>query len=188
MEINNQIKKIQDTVLDLLNKAIIEDKLNEKEFDFIVEIIGINPNILKDINFGPEILWELIEKNELLAIEIFFKISQNIIFENYIYCFLKNKFSIKSLYVMFKLILRIDFPSRFLYHYFDHIIDEYKLEINLNNKKRIARFLSCMICNLLENEHITFEAVPPSIKEFFKENFNDSKISELEKMINNSKN
>ena len=56
---------IQDTLSNLLNKPIKNKSLSEEQFNFIIEIIEENPNILKEIGFKPDNLFELIEKKFL---------------------------------------------------------------------------------------------------------------------------
>lgn len=188
MQTNSEIKKIKNLLLNLLNKALNNISLNKKEFDFIVDIIEINPSILNDINFGPDMLFELIEKNDKLAAEILLKISSHKNFVDYISHFFTSKLSCNSLKVMYQLINKIEFPPFFITSYFKHIIKEFECENNLIIKKRFANIITYSLLFLLKNSHITIEMIPLSINAIFKEKYDVSNILELEELIKNGKN
>jgi hypothetical protein len=55
--------------------------ITEEQVKYILEVLSDNPKILVDIQFTPENLMKLIEKNHNLATEIFLKISKSEIFQ-----------------------------------------------------------------------------------------------------------
>jgi len=180
---------IQDTLSNLLNKPLKYNKpLNEEQFNFIIETIEENPNILKEIGFKPDNLFDLIEKNETLATEIFYKLSNHHGFEDYLSLFLYRKWSINSLKVINKLIQKIEFPSQFITGYIKHIIKDFEAEQKKDQKLRLARLISFFLLNLLDHEHITIDMIPPTINVIFSERNKDSDILQLQEKINNSKN
>lgn len=71
----------QDTISSLLNRILKNKVLTEEQNSYVLEVIGENPNILKEINFTPESMIQLIEKNEDLATEILCKIGRHNSFE-----------------------------------------------------------------------------------------------------------
>lgn len=56
-------------------------QINEEQTRYILDKITENPNILTEIEFTPECLMKLIEKNTKLATDILHKISKNQYFE-----------------------------------------------------------------------------------------------------------
>jgi hypothetical protein len=69
-------------VLSLLIKIInTSSPINEEQTRYILDKITENPNILNEIEFTPECMMKLIEKNTRLATEIFHKISKNQCFQ-----------------------------------------------------------------------------------------------------------
>jgi hypothetical protein len=74
----------QDTVASILNKPLNNKPINEEQIKYILDILSENPKILVEIQFTPDDLMKLIEKNHTLATDIFLKISKNIIFEKYL--------------------------------------------------------------------------------------------------------
>ena len=179
---------IQDTLSNLLNKPLKNKLLNEEQTNFIIETIEENPNILKEIGFKPDNLFELIEKNELLATEIFFRLSNQTGFEDYLSLFLEKNWSVNSLKVVNKLIQKIDFPSAFITSYLKHIIKNFEDETKKDQKKRLAKLISFFILNLLDHEHITIDIIPPSINSLFNEKQKDPDILQLQEKINAFKN
>jgi hypothetical protein len=179
---------IQDTLSNLLNKAIKNKSLNEEQFNFIIETIEENPNILKEIGFKPDNLFELIEKNELLATEVLYKISNSMGFEDYLSLFIEKKWSINSLKVINKLIQKIEFPAQFITTYLKHIIKNFETEPKKDQKRRLARLISFFLLNLLDHEHITINMIPPSISLIFEEKQKDPDIQKLQEKINTFKN
>ena len=97
---NIDITPVKKTLLKLLNKSLNKEILNEKEKKFIIDVIKINPQILKEIGFSPESMFELIEYNESLANEILFFLSSYEGFENYMALFLIRKWSVNSMKVI----------------------------------------------------------------------------------------
>ena len=146
---------IQDILSNLLNRPLKNKSINEEQFNFITETIEENPNILKEIGFSPNNLFDLIEKNESLATEIFFKLSNHSGFEDYLTLFLDRDWSVNSLKVVNKLIQKIEFPSQFITGYLKHIIKNYESEGKKDQKNRLAKLISFFILNLLDHEHIT---------------------------------
>ena len=179
---------IQDTLSNLLNKPIKNKSLNEEQFNFIIETIEENPAILKEIGFKPENLFDLIEKNELLATEIFYKLSSYSGFEDYLSLFLNRKWSVNSLKVLNKLIQKIDFPATFITTYIKHIIKNFESEPKKDQKKRLAKLISFFLINLLDHEHITINMIPSTINIIFDEKLKDPDILKLQEKINTSKN
>ena len=179
---------IQDTLSNLLNKPLKNKSLNEEQFNFIIETIEENPNILKEIGFKPDNLFDLIEKNELLATEIFFRLSNQTGFEDYLSLFLEKNWSVNSLKVVNKLIQKIEFPSQFITSYLKHIIKNFESETKKDQKKRLAKLISFFILNLLDHEHITIDIIPPSINSLFSEKHKDPDIQKLQKKKKKNKN
>ena len=179
---------IQDTLSNLLNKPLKNKSLNEEQFNFIIETIEENPNILKEIGFKPDNLFDLIEKNELLATEILYKLSNHNGFEDYLSLFLDKKWSINSLKVINKLIQKIEFPPQFITSYLKHIIKNFEAEPKKDQKKRLAKLISFFLINLLDHEHITINMIPPTISVIFEEKLKDLDIQKLQEKINTHKN
>ena len=179
---------IQDTLSNLLNKPLKNKPLNEEQSNFIIETIEENPNILKEIGFKPDNLFELIEKNESLATEIFFKLSNHTGFEDYLTLFLEKNWSVNSLKVVNKLIQKIEFPAQFITSYLKHILKNFESEPKKDQKVRLGRLISFFILNLLDHEHISINMIPPSINSLFNEKNKDKDILKLQEKINTIKN
>ena len=160
---------IQDTLSNLLNKPLKNKNLNEEQFNFILETIEENPDILKEIGFKPDNLFELIEKNETLSTNILYKIANHGGFEEYLGLFLEKKWTINSLKVVNKLIQKIDLPSQFITSYLKHIVKCYENETKKDIKGRLAKLVSFFLINLLDHEHITENMIPESINVLFNE-------------------
>ena len=67
-----------------MNKIInntSNSNINEEQTKYILDKISENPSILSEIEFTPECLMKLIEKNTKLATDIFHKISKNQCFQ-----------------------------------------------------------------------------------------------------------
>jgi len=71
----------QDAVASILNKPLNNKNITEEQMKYVLDILSENPNILAEIQFTPDNLMQLIEKNSNFAAEILLKISKNIIFE-----------------------------------------------------------------------------------------------------------
>ena len=176
---------IQDTLSNLLNKPLKNKTLNEEQFNFIIETIEENPNILKEIGFKPDNLFELIEKNENLATEILYKIANHEGFEAYLNLFLEKKWTINLLKVINKLIQQIDFPRQFITAYLKHLIECYENESKKESKVRLAKLIAFFLINLLDHEHITTDMIPETISVIFNEKSKDNDILKLqEKLLN----
>ena len=176
---------IQDTLSNLLNKPLKNKTLNEEQFNFITETIEENPNILKEIGFKPDNLFELIEKNENLATEILCKIANHEGFEAYLNLFLEKKWTINLLKVINKLIQQIDFPRQFITAYLKHLIECYENETKKETKVRLAKLIAFFLINLLDHEHITTDMIPETISVIFNEKSKDNDIQKLqEKLLN----
>jgi len=176
---------IQDTLSNLLNKPLKNKSLNDEQFNFILETVEENPNILKEIGFKPDNLFELIEKNETLATEILYRMSNHNGFEEYLTLFIDRKWTINSLKVINKLIQKIEFPPEFITSYLKHIIKNFDSETKKEQKNRLAKLISFFLINLLDHEHITIDMIPPSIDTLFKEKNKDPDIHKLEEKIRN---
>ena len=176
---------IQDTLSNLFNKPLKNKILNEEQFNFIIETIEENPNILKEIGFKPDNLFELIEKNENLASEILCKIANHEGFEAYLNLFLEKKWTINLLKVINKLIQQIDFPRQFITAYLKHLIECYESETKKETKVRLAKLIAFFLINLLDHEHITTDMIPETISVIFNEKSKDNDIQKLqEKLLN----
>ena len=172
----------------MLNKPIKNEALNEKEFNFIIEIIGIYPKILNDISFNPDNFCELVEKNEILATEIMYTISTDRIFEDYLKIFFRNRFSINSVKVINKLIQRVEFPVYFINFYIKNLINIFKTEINLFQKQRIGKLIAYFCINLLDFGHITIDMIPTNINALFNESYKDPDILKLKDKLSSFRN
>ena len=176
---------VQDTLSNLLNKPLKNKTLNEEQFNFIIETIEENPNILKEIGFKPDNLFELIEKNENLATEILYKVANHAGFEGYLNLFLEKKWSINLLKVVNKLIQKIDFPRQFITTFLKHMITCYENEQKKESKVRLSKLISFFLLNLLDHEHITTDMIPESITTLINENLKEHDIQKLNEKIAN---
>ena len=177
------ITPVKNTLSNLLNKTINSIALKEKEFNFIIQIIEIYPYILDEIGFNPDRFHLLMEKNDNLATEIFFKLINCSLFEDYLSLFIEKNFSVNSLKIMNKLIQKIEIPSCFIKSYIRHIIMEYKNQIDIWQKERIAKLFSFFLLNLLDNKHITIDIIPISINEILDKDYKDPDITKLKERI-----
>ena len=176
---------VQDTLSNLLNKPLKNKTLNEEQFNFIIETIEENPNILKEIGFKPDNLFELIEKNENLATEILYKVANHVGFEGYLNLFLEKKWTINLLKVVNKLIQKIDFPRQFITTFLKHMITCYENEQKKESKVRLSKLISFFLLNLLDHEHITYDMIPESINILFNEKSNEHDVQKLhDKLLN----
>ena len=176
---------VQDTLSNLLNKPLKNKTLNEEQFNFIIETFEENPNILKEIGFKPDNLFELIEKNENLATEILYKVANHVGFEGYLNLFLEKKWTINLLKVVNKLIQKIDFPRQFITTFLKHMITCYENEQKKESKVRLSKLISFFLLNLLDHEHITTDMIPESITTLISENIKEHDIQKLnDKLLN----
>lgn len=174
---------IQETLSNLLNKPLKNKALTEEQNNFIIECIDENPNILNEIGFKPDNFFELIEKNEILATEILYKISGHHGFENYLTLFLEKNWSVNSLKVANKIIQKVELPPLFITKYIKHIIQNYVSE-KKDSKIRLAKLITIFINNLLDHEHINVKMIPSEIKEIFDGGIQDDDIRKLQEKIN----
>ena len=164
---------VQDTLSNLLNKPLKNKTLNEEQFNFIIETIEENPNILKEI------------KNENLATEILYKVANHVGFEGYLNLFLEKKWTINLLKVVNKLIQKIDFPRQFITTFLKHMITCYENEQKKESKVRLSKLISFFLLNLLDHEHITTDMIPESITTLISENIKEHDIQKLnDKLLN----
>ena len=177
------ITHVKKVLLNLLNKPFNNESLNQKEFDFIIDIIEIYPYILDEIGFKPDKFYVLMDKNEILATEILFKLINCNLFEDYLTLFIEKGWSVNSLKIINKLIQSVELPSCFIKLYLQHIIKEYKEQNSLEQKLRLAKLFSFFILNLLTHEHITVDVIPTSINVILDKNYKDPDIIKLRETI-----
>ena len=173
----------QETISNLINRPLKNKALSEEQTNYLLESIGENPAILKEINFSYDSMMKLIEKNGELATEILFKISKHDGFENYLSLFLERAWTVNSMKVVNKLIQKVEMPKQFIICYLRHIIKSYKDEAKQENKTRIARLAAFFILNLSEHEHINIDMIPKEIEEIFVEKSKDDDILKLQQKI-----
>ena len=178
---------LQETLNNLINRPLKNKSLSEEQINYILETIDENPNILKEINYKPECLMNLIEKNDDLASQILLKISNHNGFEDYLTLFLENTWTVNSMKVANKIIQKVEMPEAFITTYLKHIIENYKNEKKKENKTRLARLTAFFITNLLDHEHISIKMIPVQIDEIFSEKTKDEDIQKLQNKINQMK-
>ena len=178
---------LQETLNNLINRPLKNKSLSEEQINYILETIDENPNILKEINYKPECLMNLIEKNDDLATQILLKISNHNGFEDYLTLFLENTWTVNSMKVANKIIQKVEMPEAFITTYLKHIIENYKNEKKKENKTRLARLTAFFITNLLDHEHINIKMIPVQIDEIFSEKTKDEDIQKLQNKINQMK-
>jgi len=175
---------VQENLNNLINRPLKNKSLTPEQIDYILETIGENPNILKEINFTPDSIMKLIEKNDDLATQILYKISDYNGFEEYLSEFLTKNWSVNSMKVVSKIIQRIEIPDIFIKKYLQHIMDNYKNEKKKESKTRLARLTAFFIINLIEHEHIGIDIIPEEVNEIFNEKTKDDDIIKLKKTLN----
>ena len=183
----NKNENIETTFNNLINRPLKNKSLSEEQINYILETIGENPNILKEINYKPECLMNLIEKNDDLATQILLKISNHNGFEDYLTLFLENTWTVNSMKVANKIIQKVEMPEAFITTYLKHIIENYKNEKKKENKTTLARLTAFFITNLLDHEHINIKMIPVQIDEIFSEKTKDEDIQKLQNKINQMK-
>ena len=177
------ITPIKEIILKLINKASQSSPLNQKEYNFIFNIVKLNPNILLEIGFSHEDIYDLIEKDEYLVTNILLNISESNKYELYLQNFLSKKFSVNSLKTVNKLIQRIEFPSVFIMTYLKKVIQDFKDESQPFLKERMAKLITFFILNLLTHEHITIDVIPSTINLIFNENYVFKELKVLQEKI-----
>ena len=175
---------VQENLNNLINRPLKNKSLTDEQISYILETIGENPNILKEINFTPDSIMKLIEKNDDLATQILYKISDYNGFEEYLSEFLTKNWSVNSMKVVSKIIQRIEIPDIFIRKYLQHIMDNYKNEKKKESKTRLARLTAFFIINLIEHEHIGIDIIPEEVNEIFNEKTKDDDIIKLKKTLN----
>jgi hypothetical protein len=175
---------VQENLNNLINRPLKNKSLTDEQISYILETIGENPNILKEINFTPDSIMKLIEKNDDLATQILFKISDYNGFEDYLSEFLTKNWSVNSMKVISKIIQRIELPDIFIKKYLQHLMDNYKNEKKKESKTRLARLTAFFISNLIEHEHLGKNIIPEEVNEIFKDKYKDDDITKLKKILN----
>ena len=175
---------VQENLNNLINRPLKNKSLTDEQISYILETIGENPNILKEINFTPDSIMKLIEKNDDLATQILFKISDYNGFEDYLSEFLTKNWSVNSMKVISKIIQRIELPDIFIKKYLQHLMDNYKNEKKKESKTRLARLTAFFISNLIEHEHLGKNVIPEEVNEIFNDKYKDDDINKLKKILN----
>ena len=175
---------VQENLNNLINRPLKNKSLTDEQISYILETIGENPNILKEINFTPDSIMKLIEKNDDLATQILFKISDYNGFEDYLSEFLTKNWSVNSMKVISKIIQRIELPDIFIKKYLQHLMDNYKNEKKKESKTRLARLTAFFISNLIEHEHLGKNIIPEEVNEIFNDKYKDDDIIKLKKILN----
>jgi hypothetical protein len=175
---------VQENLNNLINRPLKNKSLTDEQISYILETIGENPNILKEINFTPDSIMKLIEKNDDLATQILFKISDYNGFEDYLSEFLTKNWSVNSMKVISKIIQRIELPDIFIKKYLQHLMDNYKNEKKKESKTRLARLTAFFISNLIEHEHLGKNIIPEEVNEIFNDKYKDDDINKLKKILN----
>ncbi len=70
-----------DAIQAILNKPLNDKIITEEESKYALGLIEKNPELLTDVNFTPDSLMKLIDKNESFGAEILLKISKSLIFQ-----------------------------------------------------------------------------------------------------------
>ena len=65
--------------------------------------------------------------------------------------------------VLNKIIQKVDLPKEFIDSYIKHCVASYKQESKKEMKARHARIIAIFVTNLIENEHLVFEGIPPEV-------------------------
>ena len=175
------LTKEKDSISSILFKPFINKQINKEEEDFVMEILNKNPNILSEINFNSSKFMNLIEKNVSFATNIFLKITQSNLFQNYLNAFLKHKFTQNSMKVISNIIMSITLPKIFINSYIKHIIDNFKEENKNDEKIKLGRYIAYFINKLLDNNFIKVDDIPKEIDILF--SINTEEIASLNKKI-----
>ena len=175
------LTKEKDSISSILFKPFNNKQISKEENDFVMGILNNNPNILLEINFTSSKFMTLIEKNESFATNIFLKITNNNLFQNYLNAFLKNKFTQNSMKVISNIIMSITLPKVFINSYIKHIVDNFKEENKNDEKIKLGRYIAYFINKLLDNNFIKVDDIPKEIEILF--SINTEEIASLNKKI-----
>ena len=66
--------------------------------------------------------------------------------------------------VLNKIIQKVDLPKEFIDSYIKHCVAGYKQETKKDMKTRHARIIAIFVTNLIENEHLVFDTIPPEVR------------------------
>ena len=97
--------------------------------------------------------------------------------------FIVNKWTFNSMKLMNKLIQKVDIPKCLIRAYIKHLLDNLKEEKVEFNKIRLARLISFVVLNLLENEHINLSMIPEEIKVIFEIKSMNDDMKNLKKRL-----
>lgn len=175
------------TVSNLLNRQMRNKPLTEEQSTYLIEVINENPNILKEINFTPENLMLLVEKNHNLSGDILLALSKGIFFEKYLEIFLQKKWTVKSLIVISKILQKCDMPEKFICSYLNHIIQNCTEESQSDSRTRLAKLISIFITNLVENDHIKVEIIPTTVEKILNDLTGAEEYTKLKQILDNKR-
>ena len=175
------LTKEKDSISSILFKPFNNKQINNSENDYIMKILESNPNILNDIHFTSDKFMQLIEKNDTFAINIFLKISNSNLFQEYLQAFLNNKFTQNSMKVISKIINSISLPKIFINSYIKHIIENFNEENKIDEKTKLGRYIAYFINKLLDNNYLNVNDIPKEIEALYSINIED--IASLNKKI-----
>ena len=146
----------QDNLANILNKK----DMTQEQINYALELIDKNQNILKEINFTPECLMQLIENNPTFACDILLKISkhgnylQEYIILYYIYSFLmpflEKDLTTKSIMVLNKIIYLVEIPHEFIKKYLYHGLTFLLNDQNKEEQNTFASEIAIFISNLID--------------------------------------
>jgi len=175
------LTKEKDSISSILFKPFNNKQITNSENDYLMKILESNPNILNDIHFTSDKFMQLIEKNDTFAINIFLKISNSNLFQEYLQAFLKNKFTQNSMKVISNLIDNISLPKTFIHSYIKHIIENFKDENKIDEKTKLGRYIAYFINKLLDNNIIKVNDIPNEIEHLY--SINIEELASLNKKI-----
>ena len=175
------LNKDKESISSILFKPFNNKQITNSENDYLMKILESNPNILNDIHFTSDKFMQLIEKNDTFAINIFLKISNSNIFQEYLQAFLKNKFTQNSMKVISTIITSTSLPKIFINSYIKHIIENFKEENKIDEKTKLGRYIAYFINKLLDNNYLNVNDIPKEIEALYSINIED--IASLNKKI-----
>ena len=175
------LTKEKDSISNILFKPFNNQIINQKEIDFIMNILNDNPNILSEINFNSEKFMLLIEKNDSFAFNILLKISNTNLFQDYLKAFLTVKFTENSMKVISKIITNISLTKSFINSYIIHIIENFKEENKIDEKNKLGRYIVHFINKLLDENFIKVNDIPKEIENLY--SINTEEMALLNKKI-----